>query len=282
MPLKDMLLHINSYPDPTPTEAIDQAVRFAAAIGGTISALAVEIDIKPISNRVADYLIGLSGLAQDEERKSAAACKAGLGDFTSRAQEAGVFGAAVTRRADLYLVGETVAEQARTRDLCIVPLANPADGQRSVAEAVIFDSGRSVLLFRAGAADLPTLELGTVVLAWDGSRAAARAMADALPMLSKARDVVVLSVTNEKPATFAGVGTDAVRHLGAHGVNARASETDAAGQHIGAVLERYVAENDADLLVMGAYGRSRLREFVLGGATEHMLHNPIVPLMLSH
>lgn len=62
MPLKDMLLHINSYPDPTPTEAIDQAVRFAAAIGGTISALAVEIDIKPISNRVADYLIGLSGL----------------------------------------------------------------------------------------------------------------------------------------------------------------------------------------------------------------------------
>lgn len=282
MSLQDMLLQIDSYPEATPTEAIDEAVMFAAAVGGTISALAVEIDIKAVSNRVADYLIGLSGMAVEEERKSVAACKARLDYFTSRAQEAGVMGAAVTQRADLYLVGEKVAEHARTRDLCIVPLAEKFDGQRGIAEAVIFGSGRPVLLFRAGAADLPTKELGTVVLAWDGSRAAARAMADALPVLSKAQEVRVLSVTNEKPTAFTGVGAEAVRHLKAHGVNALASETDAAGQRIGAVLDRYVAEIGADLLVMGAYGRSRVREFVLGGATEHMLHNPIVPLFLSH
>jgi nucleotide-binding universal stress UspA family protein len=59
-------------------------------------------------------------------------------------------------------------------------------------------------------------------------------------------------------------------------------EIDAAGDRIGTVLERYLAESSADLLVMGAYGQSKFREFVLGGATAHMLHNPIVPLMLSH
>ena len=282
MSFRDILLQINSYPDPTSTDAIDQAVSFAAVIGGTISAIAIEVDIPAVSNRVADYLIGLSGMAKDQERKSAEACRARLDYFTTQAKAAGVFGAIVSRRADLYLVGANIAEHARTRDICIVPLAELTDGQRSVAETVIFGSGRSVLLFRAGAADLPTRTLGTVVLAWDGSRAAARAMADALPMLSKAKDVVVLSVTNEKSVTYAGIGADAVRHLRAHGVEARAVEIDAAGDRIGAVLERYVAESSADLLVMGAYGQSRFREFVLGGATEHMLHNPIVPLMLSH
>ena len=123
MPLKDMLLHINSYPDRTPTEAIDQAVRFAAAIGGTISALAIEVDIPAVSNRVADYLIGLSGMAKDQERKSAEACRARLDYFTTQAKAAGVFGAIVSRRADLYLVGANIAEHARTRDICIVPLA---------------------------------------------------------------------------------------------------------------------------------------------------------------
>ena len=280
--LRDILLQIDSYPEPTSREAIEQASRFAAAAGGTLSALAVEIDIRAPSNRLADFLVNLSGLAEEEEQKSHRACQAALATFTEVARSAGVLGQVLTAKADLYCVGDYVAERARTRDLCIVPIADQLDGQRSVAEAVIFGSGRPTLLFRPGVADLLSPHLATVVLAWDGSRSAARVMADALPLLPKAHEVRVLTVLNEKPGTHSGLGDDVVRHLQAHGVNAVADEVDAGKQPIGKVLEDYASQCRSDLLVMGAYGRSRLREFVLGGATEYMLHAPKVPLFLAH
>ncbi len=280
--MRDLLLQIDTYPEATPAEAIDQAVRFASTVGGVLSALAVEVDIRAPRNRVADYLIGLSRLAEEEERKSRGFCTAALEVFASRAGEAGVLGEAIHGKADLYAVGEYVAGRARTRDLCIVPVADPLDGQRSIVEAVVFGSGRPVLTFRPGVADLPEGGLGAAVLAWDGSRTAARALADAVPILRAAREVRVLTVTNEKPSARSGLGTDAVRHLAAHGVNAVIDEVDAGGRRIGQVLEGYLAAQRPDLFVMGAYGRSRAREFILGGATEHMLHDPRTPLLLSH
>lgn len=282
MPMRDILLQIDTYPEATPAEAIDQAVRFTAAVGGVLSALAVEVDIQAPKNRLADYLIGLSQMAVEEERKSRQFCAVALEAFASRAEEAGVLGEAIHGKADLYAVGAFVAERSRTRDLCIVPVVDPSDGQRSVVEAVVFGSGRPVLTFRPGVADLPLGGLGSIVLAWDGSRTAARAMADALPIMRTAREVRVLTVTNEKPSAGPGLGNDAVRHLVAHGVNALAEEVDSAGQRIGPVLEDHFARHRPDLLVMGAYGRSRAREFILGGATEHVLKDPKVPLLLSH
>lgn len=282
MPMRDLLLQIDSYPEATSPEAIEQAAMFASAIGGVLSALAVEVEIRAPSNRLADYLIGLSRLAEDEEQKSRQACHSALEVFSAKAKAAGVLGEALHGRSDLYCIGDYVAKRARSRDLCIVPIVDQADGQRSIAEDVVFGSGRPVLLFRPGRADLPSGGLSTVVLAWDGSRSAARAMADALPVMLKAREVRVLTVINEKPAARSGLGHDAVRHLKAHGVNAVIDEVDASGRRIGQVLEDQVAKCKSDLLVMGAYGRSRVREFILGGATEHMLRDPKVALLLSH
>lgn len=282
MPMRDVLLQIDSYPEATSPEAIEQAARFTAAIGGVLSALAVEVDIHVPGNRLADYLIGLSRLAADEEQKSRHACQSGLKVFSAKAKAAGVLGEALRGRSDLYRIGDYVAERARTRDLCIVPIADTLDGQRTIAEAVVFGSGRPVVLFRPGVADLLRGGLSTVVMAWDGSRSAARAMADALPVMLKAREVRVLTVVGDKPDARSGLGDDAVRHLRAHGINAVVDEADAAGRRIGRVLEDHAAKCGSDLLVMGAYGRSRIREFILGGATEHMLHDPKVPLLLSH
>ena len=95
-------------------------------------------------------------------------------------------------------------------------------------------------------------------------------------------EVRVLTVVNDKPDARSGVGVDVVRHLKAHGVNAMADEVEADNRRIGRVLEEYAADCRSDLLVMGAYGRSRVREFILGGATEHMLRDPKVPLFLAH
>lgn len=243
---------IDSYPEATSAEAIEQAARFTAAIGGVLSALAVEVDIRAPSNRLADYLIGLSSLAADEEQKSRDVCRSTLEVFAAKAQAAGVLGESLHGRSDLYCIGDYVAVRARTRDLCIVPVADRLDGQRSIAEDLVFGSGRPVLLFRPGKADLLSGGLSTVVLAWDGSRSAARAMADAIPVMLEAREVRLLTVINEKPSARTGLGDDAVRHLKAHGVNAVADEVDDSGRLIGQVLDDYVAKCGSDLLVMGS------------------------------
>lgn len=122
----------------------------------------------------------------------------------------------------------------------------------------------------------------TGVVAWDGSRSAARAMADAIPVMRKARKVQVLTVVNEKPNARSGLGDDAMRHFKAYGVIAVADNVDASGDRIGRMLDEYVEKCGSDLLVIGASGRPRVRVFSLGGATEHMLHDPKAPLFLVH
>jgi len=282
MRLNDILLHIDSYPRATPSHAIDEAVAFVAAVGGRLSALAVKVTIPLHSNRFADRLIGLSDMVRDEEARSRSDSQGSLAYFREKAQAAGVLGEALLETADVYLLADHVARRARTRDLCLVPLAGPYDGQVEVVEGVIFDSGRPALVFRAGEANLPPARPARVVIAWDASQWAARAMAEAMPILSLAQEIQVLTILNEKPDAAAGITRDAVRHLEAHGLAARGVEVDCLGAPVGAVLDDYLAQQQPDLLVMGAYGHSRLREFILGGATEHVLRKPKVPLFLSH
>jgi nucleotide-binding universal stress UspA family protein len=277
----DILLHLDTYPEPTSIEAMDQAISFAGGIEGTLTALAVQIDICVPRNRIADYLIGLSRLWEEEQNKSLLTGKRLLEYFSARAKDAGVLGDVLMDRANLYLVGEHVALRARTRDLCIVPIIDRRDGQRSVAEAVIFGSARPTLVFWPGVVDLPA-SAGVVIVAWDASRSAARAMADAMPVLARAKKVVVFTALNEKPAAVSGIGADAIRHLAFHGVKAEAEERDVHGMPIGNAIEEILAETRADLLVMGAYGHSKMREVILGGATEHVLSRPKVPVLLSH
>lgn len=282
MALNDVLLHIDSYPEATAPQAIDQAVQFVARVGGKLSALAVQVKIPLHSNRVADYLIGLTAIARDEEAKSLTACRAGLDHFTAKAREAGVFGEALLDAIDLYSVCDHVAQRARTRDLCIVPLARPLYGQAEVVRSVIFASGRPALVFPAQDGQIASAP-GTVVVAWDGSQRAARALADALPILTAAKAVRVFTAVSEKPSAVKGMGADVVRHLLAHGVTATADDVETDGRPIGTVLDKYLKDVGADLVVMGAYGRpSGLRDFVWGGATEHMLHDPKIPVFLSH
>ncbi|MDP2260576.1 MAG: universal stress protein [Caulobacter sp.] len=280
--MQDILFQISGYPEPTPPTAIEQAVRFAAVVGGKLTALAVHADIRVPDNALANYLIGLNRLAVEEEARSRQACEQVLSDFAAAASAGGVLGDTLLKKAELFAIEDVVAVHARTRDLCIVPVGSGFEGQRAIAEAVIFGSGRPVLLFRPGETGLATDGLKTVVLAWDGSRTSARAMADALPLLKAAGQVRVLTVLGEKPEARRGMGADAVRHLQTHGVAAVADEVNADNRPIGTVLDAYNAANGADLLVMGAYGRSRIREFVLGGATRHMIDDPKTPLLMSH
>lgn len=281
MAFRDLLLHIGTYPNPTSAAAIDQAVGLAKGIGGTLSALALTVAIPLRSNFAADALIGLSDMARDEEAKSREARSLDLEHFSTRAAGAGVCGEIITLQVDVFDIAAHAATAARTHDLSILPLGALPEEQDEVAQALIFDSGRPVLLFRAERGEPAAAPPHRVVVAWDGSRCSARAMGDALPILKLAKEVQLLTVKSPSHATGAPV-LQAVRHLAAHGVKASVQEVEALGRSVGQVLEAELWERPAQLLVMGAYGHSRLRELVLGGASEHMIRLAPIPIFLSH
>ena len=282
MALNDILLQLDCYPDPTPLAAVDWAVDFTARIGGRVSALAVEVKIPAPTNWAAERLIGISDLARAEEAKSRQAANELLAHFETRANAAGVFQDCLRHSTHYGGVTEHTVTVARTRDLTIVPVASKIDGQAGVAEGLVFGSGRPVIIAQTPSGPSPSGRLDRVVVAWDGGRPAARALGDALPILAHAKEVRVLTILNEKPTTVAGAGTEALRHLQAHGVPAILDEVDADGARIGKVLERYLTAQAPDLLVMGAFGHSRLREFILGGATQSMLDAAPAPVLLAH
>ena len=171
-----------------------------------------------------------------------------------------------------------LVDYARLRDLTIVSV--PASYDQWYAEAVIFGSGRPTLVLPESPRPRP-FKLGTVAVAWDFSRTAARAVSDALPLLEKAKKVRIVTVVNEKKLDTKRSAAELAKNLARHGIDVVLDEIDAAGRGIGEVLEAYTASHGIDVLVMGAYGNSRWRQFILGGATKSLLSKPPLPIMIT-
>ncbi|MGV3635999.1 MAG: universal stress protein, partial [Pseudorhodoplanes sp.] len=121
-----------------------------------------------------------------------------------------------------------------------------------------------------------------VGVAWDFSRPAARAVADAMPILQRAKSVRVVTITQEKPIDTKRSVAELAKHLVCHGIEPILDQEQAAGRTIGGALADYAAAHDLGLLVMGAYGHSRMRDFILGGATKSIIADPPLPVLLSH
>lgn len=122
-----------------------------------------------------------------------------------------------------------------------------------------------------------------ILVAWNGSRESARALAEALPYLCKAKEATVVVVGGDSPAELQAVlGKDAVNHLRHHGITAVLHHAMMRDNDMGATLIVEAKRLKADLIVMGGYGHSRLREWLLGGATYKLLHKSPVPLLIAH
>jgi nucleotide-binding universal stress UspA family protein len=175
---------------------------------------------------------------------------------------------------------DTLVIRGRTSDLNIIGLSSQSMEDRLNVEAWLFGTGRPCVLHPNDRA-LP-FSLESVVIAWDLSKSAARAVGDALPMLKRAKSVHLLTVRGEKEIPSADPASPVIGYLAAHDIKAVHREVDIQGRRIGAAIVSYAAEVRADLLVMGAFGHSRLKEFVLGGATKEVLDAAPVPLLLAH
>jgi nucleotide-binding universal stress UspA family protein len=274
--IKDILVHLNpgERRDPGAEFAISVASLFGASLTGV--AFAYEPIIPPsIFGAIPAELVA----AQKQQSVKAAA--EAVARFQDSLRRADLHGGTRQLDASVSACGDVFGRLARIYDLAVVTQAEPESlgAEDLVVEGALFEAGRPVLVVPYVQA--APIALDRVLLAWDGSRQAARACADALPFLMRADRVDVVMVVGERPKEGEMAGADIAQHLARHDIKVEVRRLSEGGG-IGETLLSYAASSGASLLVMGGYGHSRLREFVLGGATRGILDAMTLPVLLSH
>jgi nucleotide-binding universal stress UspA family protein len=275
--IKDVLVHVGT--DAACPSRVEVAARLATWHDAHLTGLHVMASM-PIPRYAAIGLLPqVHELLERQLRESAEQARhlfdnavraAGASRVEWRAREGDILGIARLhgRYFDLVVVGQGIDVDDPTGALAVLP------------EELVLSIGRPVLVVpRYGA--FPALG-DHVLVGWNGSREAARAVNDALPLLHRAQKVTVLSIDPRDYPDQRVPGADITLHLARHGVSAAAAQTRSADMAVGDVLLSYAADIGADLIVCGAYGHSRLREMVLGGATRHLLQHMTVPVLMSH
>ena len=169
---------------------------------------------------------------------------------------------------------------ARAHDLTVLdaePISLAVD--RGLIEAVLMESGRPLIVVPEGR---EAFGGDRIIVAWDGSAKSARALNDAMPFLRAASQVELISVTGEKDLTHSLPGAEIAPHLSRHGVAVSVLALPAMNGDVAETLRNHAHLTRADMIVMGAYVHSRMREMILGGTTQSLLKDAPVPLFLSY
>ena len=257
--------------------ATDFAVSVAATFGAHLTGLAF------LYEPLAPMADGFPAKAMQSQRiENEKAVQAAVAKFDEVARRATV--SAESRIVDVPVASahNVFANIVRRFDLAIIGQPEPHKPalERLIVEAALFDSGRPVLIVpyiqRAG------LKLDRVMVCWDGSRSAARAVADAMPFIVRAKAAEVVIVTSEPTKSNEMPGADIAHHLARHGTKVEIKPIVTAEIDVTSTILSHAADASADFLVMGGYGHSRLREFVLGGVTRGILTSMTVPTLMSH
>lgn len=283
MSIKKALLYLPTYPDAPPQQLLESAVFFAQHTGAALTAVIPELSAdRRTWPTVLGAWLDVPSLVQEVVRLSAE--HAALLESMMR-KTATVFQTPVEIRkvsSQLFPSSQSLVDLTRLHDLLILPLPESLDFDRNFIQPAIFDTGRPTLLLPHGSRKRPLQSLNTVAMAWDFSREAARALTDAMPILATAQKVLVFSVSEEKGLQTTGGTDDLKSFLAAHSIRYEMQNVALKNESIGEAIMRHALEGNADLLVMGAYGHSRFREFVLGGATRSVITDPPLPVFLSH
>jgi nucleotide-binding universal stress UspA family protein len=276
--LKDILLNL---PLGTSRDfATDFAVSVAAAFDAHLTGVAFVY--QPFVPMMVDMYGIPPDVIESQRIENEKAAKAAVAKFDDAARRFALSAQARMLDAPVASAPNLFASIARRFDLSVI--AQPQPGKpvldRLIVEAALFDSGRPVLIVpyiqRAG------LKLDRVLVGWDGSRSAARAIADAMPLLVRAKAAEIVMVAGEAAKSDEIPGADIAHHLARHGVKAQLNRMVSTGIDVASTILSHAADTSADFLVMGGYGHSRLREFVLGGATREILSSMTVPTLMSH
>ena len=258
--------------------AAEYAVSVAKSFGAQVAGIAFVYD--PV---IPDA--GLGGISPDlielQRDENAKAAKEAASRFVEAAKRSGV--SAETRILDASVAGATseFGRIARRFDIAVVGQAQREYGatESLMIEGALFESGRPIIVVPY--IQKEGLTLDRVLVCWDGGRTAARAIADALPFLMRAKAVELLIVTEPRKQDEIN-GANMTEHLARHGVSVTLKRISRGDIDVQSAILSHAADSSANFIVMGGYGHSRLREFVLGGVTRNMLTSMTVPVLMSH
>lgn len=223
-----------------------------------------------------------SEVIEAQRAESEKQAKASIARFEEAARRAALSAESRLVNASLAGAADQFGRIARRFDLSVVGQAEPdkVAPEELIIEAALFESGRPVVVvpyIQKGG-----LKLDRVLVCWDASRTAARAIADSLPLLTKAKTIDVVMVASERAKSDEIPGADIAQHLARHGLAVDVKRIVTGGTDVPSTILSYAADTSADFIVMGGYGHSRLREFILGGATRGILSSMTVPALMAH
>ena len=278
MKLCDILVHIDQ--SPRALMRLDIAAELARQHGAHLTALQV-IDVALPVMAMGDGGGG-AVIAELMEQMRQSALAAGVklkAAFEAALAREGIMG---EWRQVEGTTQEILALHGRYADLLVLGQDDPESDSAGLLEAMVFDCGRPILAIPF-AGSFNTIGK-RVLVGWNASREASRALHDALPLIAKAETATVFLANPKRGLGGHGEepGADIARHLARHGMKVEVAMAIADDVPDSALLLNHASDMGADLLVMGAYGHSRLREFILGGMTRSLLREMTVPVLLSH
>jgi nucleotide-binding universal stress UspA family protein len=276
--IKDILVNlgIGKSRDVAGNFALSLAEAFDARVTGTAFIYDTTIPMMAMDGgMLASYVDELRQRAIEEASQSA-------DRFEKTARKAGISAEVRTPDTTLPGAGDLFGKLARTCDVSVVaqPEPNKAAPEELIIEGALFGSGRPVIVVPY-IQKMP-LKLNRVTVCWDGSVSAARAVNDALPLLKKSNMIDLLTVDNDDNRSGEIPGLDMAQHLAHKGFKVDLKRITSIDDDVASTILSFAADTSSDFLVMGGYGHSRLREFVLGGATRGMLESMTLPTLMSH
>ena len=274
-----ILVPLHTYPDGNSVNIAAHVGAIARHLGADVHGLVLNATFPPVSSLMGNMLINVDSMVREVTAK----CHV-RGAALELAMEAALGPLGINFRSTqldcaLGTIGGAAETHARYHDLIVTGLNANDVAMEATAETVMFGSGRPTLLVPQDAAP-PHYQ--NIMIAWDGSRVATRAVADARDFLRLAKTVTIAVVTDEKTLPEENPGLKLVDHLDRHNINAAVALVQTQRRPIGRALQDHALEIGADMLVMGAFGHSRMRDFVMGGATAGILRDLKLPVLLSH
>lgn len=221
-----------------------------------------------------------AGIVAGENRYLEELARAAVKRIEAEAKEAGIKAGVTSPQLRRLKLVEGFTKETRLNDLCILDSESQSlDVDRDLIEAALLDSGRPLIVVPP---EYKAFRARHVIIAWDGSSKAARALFDALPILRAAEAVEVVQVEGEKDLTNVVPGSALASHLLAHGVQIVAKTIGARDGDVADALRIHADRSGADLIVMGGFAHARIRQLILGGVTQSLLRHCPTPLFLSH
>jgi nucleotide-binding universal stress UspA family protein len=257
----------------------DYAISAAEAFGAHV--LGIAVSYEPV---IPGTVMGgiPPEIIESQRSESNKKASTAVSRFEQAVKRTGVSGETRTISASISGAADQIGRIGRRFDLVVVgqPERQKSLPDEVVDEGVLFESGRPVIFvpyIQKGG-----MKLDRIMVCWDGSRAAARAVADAMPFLKKAKQVEVVIVADKPGKKDEIPGADLGQHLARHGLKVDVKRITSPEIDVPSTILSYAADSSADMIVMGGYGHSRLREFILGGATRGLLEAMTVPVLMSH